>query len=120
LNLNGYQAADWLRENCRVDVGLSDHRRILATLSTADDEGTADRLLDAMRRLVAAAPALPAAKTVQLPNPTAFEVEPVLTLRDALFGPTRTVPIAEAVGQVCAEQITPYPRSSPANASPPS
>jgi arginine/lysine/ornithine decarboxylase len=114
LNLNGYQAADWLRENCRVDVGLSDHRRILATLSMADDAGTADRLLDAMRRLVAAAPALPAAKTVQLPDPTAFEVEPVLTPRDAFFGPTCTVPVAEAVGQVCAEQITPYPPGIPA------
>jgi hypothetical protein len=32
LGVTGYQAADWLRENCRVDVGLSDHRRILATL----------------------------------------------------------------------------------------
>jgi arginine decarboxylase len=114
LGINGYQAADWLRENCRVDVGLSDHRRILATLSMADDAGTADRLLDAVRRLVAAAPALPSAKPVELPDPSAFEVEPVLTPRDAFFGPTRTVPIAEAVGQVCAEQITPYPPGIPA------
>lgn len=114
LGISGYQAADWLRENCRVDVGLSDHRRILATLSMADDAGTADRLLDALRRLVAAAPGLPVAKPVDLPDPSAFEVEPVLTPRDAFFGPTRTVPVAEAVGQVCAEQITPYPPGIPA------
>ena len=37
LGISGYQAADWLRETKAVDVGLSDHRRILATLSMADD-----------------------------------------------------------------------------------
>ncbi len=114
LGINGYQAADWLRENCRIDVGLSDHRRILATLSMADDAHTADRLVDAMQRLIVAAATLPAAKTVDLPNPSAFEVEPVLTPRDAFFGPTRTVAIAESIGQVCAEQVTPYPPGIPA------
>ncbi|MBM2623591.1 ornithine decarboxylase [Actinoplanes sp. LDG1-06] len=114
LGISGYQAADWLRENCRIDVGLSDHRRVLATLSMADDAGTADRLVEAARRLVAAAPALPAAKTVDLPDPSSFEVEPVLTPRDAFFGPTRTVSTHDAVGQVCAEQITPYPPGIPA------
>jgi arginine/lysine/ornithine decarboxylase len=74
----------------------------------ADDAHTADRLLNAMRGLVAAAGTLPAAKTVDLPDPSAFAVEPVLTPRDAFFGPTRTVAINEAVGQVCAEQVTPY------------
>jgi arginine decarboxylase len=114
LGITGYQAADWLRDHCRIDIGLSDHRRVLATLSMADHPGTADRLLDAVQRLVAAAPALPAAKPVDLPDPGAFDVEPVLTPRDAFFGPTRTVPIADAVGQVCAEQVTPYPPGIPA------
>jgi len=45
---SGYQASDWLRENCHVDLGMSDHRRVLATMSFADDKHTADRLVDAM------------------------------------------------------------------------
>lgn len=45
---SGYQAADWLRENCQVDVGMSDHRRILATMSVADGSDTAGRLLHAL------------------------------------------------------------------------
>jgi arginine/lysine/ornithine decarboxylase len=114
LGITGYQAADWLRENCRVDVGLCDHRRILATLSMADDAGTADRLLAAAQRLVAAASTLPAAKPVGLPDPSSFAVEPVMTPRDAFFGPTRTIPVTDAVGRVCAEQITPYPPGIPA------
>jgi arginine decarboxylase len=47
---SGYQAADWLRENCQLDLGMSDHRRILATMSFADDKQTTDRLIDAMTR----------------------------------------------------------------------
>jgi lysine decarboxylase len=45
---SGYQAADWLRENKQVDMHLSDHRRICACLSFADDKSTTDRLLDAL------------------------------------------------------------------------
>ena len=30
---SGYQTADWLRENCQIDVGMSDHRRVLAVLA---------------------------------------------------------------------------------------
>jgi len=109
----GYQPADWLHANCRVDVGLSDHRRILATLSMADDTATAERLLEAAQRMVGAAPTLPEAKTVDLPDPSSFAAEPVLTPRDAFFGPTRTVPVTDAIGRVCAEQITPYPPGIP-------
>jgi arginine/lysine/ornithine decarboxylase len=48
-----------------------------------------------------------------LPDPSSFEVEPVLTPRDAFFGPTRTVSITDAGGRVCAEQVTPYPPGIP-------
>lgn len=37
LAISGYQAADWLRETHALDMGLSDHRRILATLPMADE-----------------------------------------------------------------------------------
>ncbi len=55
LGVSGYQCADWLRENCRLDVGMSDHRRILATMSMSDDEDTADRLVSALEALSRAA-----------------------------------------------------------------
>jgi len=38
LGASGYDAADWLREHRRIDMGLSDHRRIEATMSLADDD----------------------------------------------------------------------------------
>lgn len=123
LGIGGYQAADWLRGHRHIDVGLGDHQRIEATLSMADDEATAKRLLDALEALVAAAATTPPPDAVHLPDPSGLELETVDLPRDAFFGPACSVPARDAVGQVAAEQITPYPPgsppSSPANESPP-
>jgi arginine decarboxylase len=66
LGISGYQAADWLREHRHIDMGLSDHRRIMATLSMADDDASATRLMDALKALIVAAPTMPAPAPVAL------------------------------------------------------
>jgi len=114
LGISGYQAADWLREHERIDIGLSDHARILATLSMADDESTARRLRSALDALVAAAPQLPRPHPVDLPTPSELELETTERPRDAFFGPAESVPVRDAIGRVAAEQITPYPPGIPA------
>jgi lysine decarboxylase len=113
LGISGYQAADWLRENCRLDVGLSDHARILATMSMADDERTGRRLVDALEQLTAAAPAFPPPSPVHLPDPSGLELETVDLPRDAFFGPVEVIPAQDAIGRIGAEQITPYPPGIP-------
>jgi arginine/lysine/ornithine decarboxylase len=113
LEISGYQAADWLREHERLDMGLSDHRRILATVSMSDDEETIGRLRAALERLVDEAPTLPAPHPVQLPEPTELELETVELPREAFFGPVEDVPARQAIGRVAAEQITPYPPGIP-------
>lgn len=109
-----YQAADWLRENCQIDLGLSDHRRILATMSFADDKRTADRLVDAMTRWRVAAREFERPPSIQLPSPAQLQLETVQLPRDAFFAPSELVPAADAVGRIAAEQITPYPPGIPA------
>lgn len=113
LGISGYQAADWLREHERIDVGLSDHRRILATLSMSDDRQTTARLRDALERLVGEAESLPRPPAIALPDPDKLELEAVDLPRDAFFGPTEDVPSDQVVGRVAAEQITPYPPGIP-------
>ncbi|MFF2028706.1 aminotransferase class I/II-fold pyridoxal phosphate-dependent enzyme [Arthrobacter sp. NPDC058192] len=113
LGISGYQGADWLREHRQLDVGLSDHRRIMATLSMADDEASAQRLMEALKALTEAAPSLPTPAPVALPSPKELELETVVLPRDAFFGPVEDVPAREAVGRVAAEQITPYPPGIP-------
>ncbi len=114
LGISGYQAADWVRAHRAVDLGLSDHRRVEVTLSTADDDDTVERLLRALDGMVAAAAGFPRPPKIDLPSLHDIEMDPVLLPRDAFFGPREDVPVEEAVGRVAAEQITPYPPGIPA------
>jgi lysine decarboxylase len=111
---SGYQAADWLREHKQIDVGMADHRRILATLSFADDKSTTDRLLDALWAWRKAARNFDSPPHIKLPSPAEIQLESVQLPRDAFFGPVEMVPANEAGGRVAAEQITPYPPGIPA------
>ncbi len=113
LGVSGYDAADWLRQHQRLDMGLTDHRRIEATLSLADDDQTAARLISALRALTEHAGTLPPARPVELPSAAELELEPAMLPRDAFFAPTETVPADQAAGRICAEQITPYPPGIP-------
>jgi arginine decarboxylase len=111
---SGYQAADWLREHRHLDVGLSDHRRILATLSMADDALTASRLVDGLTAWRSAADDFEPPPTINLPSPDELQLVTAQLPRDAFFGPTEMVPADEASGRIAAEQITPYPPGIPA------
>ncbi|SEH52400.1 Arginine/lysine/ornithine decarboxylase [Mycolicibacterium rutilum] len=111
---SGYQAHDWLRAHKKIDLGMSDHRRILATMSFADDKDTAERLLDALWAWRKAAEDLEPAPPMRLPSPTEIQLETRQLPRDAFFGRVEQVPTTEASGRVCAEQITPYPPGIPA------
>jgi arginine/lysine/ornithine decarboxylase len=113
LAVSGYQAADWLRANHSVDVGLSDHRRIEAQLSIADDASTARLLLAALQDLTRAAIDLPQPPQVELPASGDLEREAVVLPREAFFSRTEDVAPDKAVGRICAEQITPYPPGIP-------
>ncbi|WP_458116006.1 aminotransferase class I/II-fold pyridoxal phosphate-dependent enzyme [Arthrobacter sp. D2-10] len=113
LEISGYQATDWLRENCRLDIGTNDHRRIEAVISVADDKDTADRLLAGLRALSTAAADLPRPSAVVIPSEADLYLETVMLPRDAFFGPVENVPVEEAAGRIAAEMATPYPPGVP-------
>lgn len=106
---SGYQAADWLREHCQIDVGMSDHRCIVATLSFADGKDAAERLVDALWLWRSAAANFDTPPPIALPAPKDIQLESVMAPREAFFAPVQQVPAHQAVGRVAAEQITPYP-----------
>lgn len=111
---SGYQAADWLRAHAHIDVGMSDHRRILATLSMADDTETLGRLTDALRAWRTAAEGFEPPPSIALPSPEDLQLESVELPRDAFFGRVEAVATDSAAGRIAAEQITPYPPGIPA------
>lgn len=111
LGASGYQCADWLRSHQDLDVGLHDHRRILATLSIGDDDSTATRLVDALLAMssVEFRPPPP----VRVPSAEELQLDSVMSPRDAFFGPIEDVPAERAADHIAAEQITPYPPGIP-------
>jgi arginine/lysine/ornithine decarboxylase len=113
LGITGYQAGDWIRANCHVDVGATDTRRINARITHADDGETEQRLIAALRALVARAGEIEPPPAVDLPAPRALELEQVMRPRDAFFARVEQVPVAEAVGRIAAELVSPYPPGVP-------
>jgi lysine decarboxylase len=105
---------DWIRQHCQLDLHVGDHRRMVATMSFADDHHTVDRLVTALRQWREAARDFEAPPRIDLPSPEELELDTVILPRDAFFGATEMVPAEEAAGRVSAEQITPYPPGIPA------
>ncbi|WP_149826724.1 aminotransferase class I/II-fold pyridoxal phosphate-dependent enzyme [Streptomyces tailanensis] len=113
LGTSGYAAVDRLRAHRQVDLGLGDHRRVVAQLTQADTEETCGALLDALTELVKQRGSLPSPPPIRLPTPEGLELAEVMSPRDALFGPVEEVPVAQAVGRVAAEPASPYPPGVP-------
>lgn len=110
---SGYDVNEWLRANHRVDLGLSDHRHVVAQITVADDEETVDRLVTALGDLVGHVEEIVPARPVEIPPPGELELEQALLPRDAFFGPIEKVPVEHAAGRVAAETISPYPPGVP-------
>jgi arginine/lysine/ornithine decarboxylase len=118
LGMTGFAAADWLRENKQIHLELSDHRRVMALITYADDDAAIDRLIDAVRALVDAHHGKSGDGFVipNVPDPADLRMETVVSPRDAFLGRTEMVPWREAPGRVSAEMICPYPPGIPVTA----
>jgi arginine/lysine/ornithine decarboxylase len=114
LGILGYQAAEWLRTECHVDLAAADTRRVQAQISLADDDETEQRLLDAVSTLVQGVDSIDRPDPVDLPPPGALELEMAMRPRDAFFAPVEQVPADKAAGRIAAELISPYPPGVPA------
>ncbi|MFH8840570.1 aminotransferase class I/II-fold pyridoxal phosphate-dependent enzyme [Streptomyces sp. NPDC017868] len=114
LHVTGYRAADWLRRTHRVNLHVSDHRRLSAQLTHADDEATTGILLTALTDLAAHAPRLRTGQPVDVPSPAGLRLEQAVLPRDAFFGRTEQIPWERAQGRIAAEMLTPYPPGIPA------
>lgn len=114
LGTTGYRAADWLRAHHQINLHVSDHRRISAQLSHADDEESARTLLTAVRELVENVDSIRPAATVEVPDPPRLRLSQDMLPRDAFFGRVEQVDLPKAAGRIAAEMLTPYPPGIPA------
>jgi arginine/lysine/ornithine decarboxylase len=111
--ISGYAADVWLRERHRVTVEMSDHRRIVALLSIADDESSVGHLVGAIRELSESRCERTETRRALPHDSVTLQTESVLTPREAFFADVESVPLHQARGRLAAEVITPYPPGIP-------
>ncbi|AEV85619.1 lysine decarboxylase [Actinoplanes sp. SE50] len=111
LGITGYQARDWLQAEKRLTVQLGDARRVVCSLTYADDDAAIDRLTEALEELAAKPPAADR-PAPHLPDLEKLNLEQAMGPREAYFA--RTEQVADPAGRISAEMISPYPPGVPA------
>lgn len=117
LGLTGYQAERLLRDRFAIAPEMSDTAGLVCLVTVGDTPEGIQHLVHAIaslclhQRTGSAAP-VPSA----CPRVAGEAIAPgrqALTPREAYFAPTRVVPLPQAVGEVAAEAVIPYPPGIP-------
>ena len=110
LGLTGLAAEKILRHEMKIQCELSDAANVLFLLTFADDESTVAKLVDALKIL-----STRTQKKISLPPPILSREISSATLspRETFYAPTTTVKLRDAVGKICAEEVTFYPPGIP-------
>ena len=111
LGITGYQAKQWLQSQWSLAVQLGDARRVVCSLTYADDDAAIERLGDALERLAADPPA-PDRPSPMIPDLEQLNLQQAMSPREAFFAVTEQV--GDPVGRIAAEMISPYPPGVPA------
>ncbi|MBF1999454.1 MAG: aminotransferase class I/II-fold pyridoxal phosphate-dependent enzyme [Synechococcales cyanobacterium M58_A2018_015] len=109
LGLTGFEADTILHQILNVTAELPCRTHLTFVLSLGNTAADIETLIQACRTL-AARPLSPLPPCPITPPPRPITA---LTPRDAFFAPAQAVPIAQAIGQVSAELICPYPPGIP-------
>lgn len=104
---NGLELSDTLYARFGVACEMADRHNLVCIVTPADLTENLSRLEQA---LDACAPGVPLAPSVFAAPPASVRR---CSVRKALLSPGRPVPLTEAVGEVCARPITPYPPGIP-------
>ena len=110
----GETAAEWMEHERGVVAEMADDRFVVFILTAADSPADLDRLERAIVDCAThfATHSDPDAPPASEP-PTPPTPERAVSMRDALFSPTETITLADAVDRVAAEILAPYPPGVP-------
>lgn len=116
LTVSGYEADDFLNDEHKVSMGLSDESHLLATFTVGNGRSDANALVSAMESLADWArdrskrhDGVPKG----LPRYNELRTELAMTPAEASFAPSEFVPLRRAVGRVSSAMISPYPPGVP-------
>jgi arginine decarboxylase len=110
--VSGFEVARRLRDEWRLQPEMADARNVLFLVGQGNTAGQVKRLVTAIRRLERDYRGLVAARPPR-PLPALEPAAALLSPREAVLGRSRRVPLSEAVGEICAELLCPYPPGVP-------
>lgn len=114
LGLTGFAVEHLLRETYAVQPEMSDLISVVCIVSLADTQASIDRLVAAFAD-ISRTHGRPGSAGAGLRSSGAA-IDPgrqALSPREAFFAPARAVPLGDAVGEVSAELVIPYPPGIP-------
>jgi arginine/lysine/ornithine decarboxylase len=116
LKVSGYEADDYLEQEHKVAMGLSDETHLLATFTIGNGRRDTNALISAMRSLADWArdrtkrhDGVPKG----LPRLDELAAELAMTPSEAFFAPSEFVPLKRAVGRISSAMVSPYPPGVP-------
>ena len=131
LNLNGFLADEILHEKYGVTCELPSHQNLTFIFTHGTTDEDCDRLIESLKQLatrhpISQAKESPSIDSIKSPNPTdlkvpltkgdlggSFTQTPNLSPREAFFAPTQMLPTAQAIGNLSADFLCPYPPGIP-------
>ena len=114
MGITGFEAEDALRHRFHINPEASDLVSIVCFITVGDSRESIERLVHAFETLSrenAGRP--PIATNLRSSGSVIRPGIQVMTPRDAFFAPSRAVPLKEAVDQVSADLVIPYPPGIP-------
>lgn len=119
LGLNGVELERTLRYRFQIQPEMSDMRNIVLVITPGHSSSDLDKLEKALTEIAASPHGWLSAQGVKAPLQKAASLdfpgfpELVISPRQAYFSPTKYISWEQALGEVCAELITPYPPGIP-------
>ncbi len=110
--MNGYTFAQSLAHEHNVYGEFVDPRHIICSVTIADDQQRIDYLLAALRAVAAKGTRSAVQSSGSVLNPPNLP-QMVINPRQANFASSKRITLSQAIGQICAEQIMPYPPGIP-------
>lgn len=112
LGMTGFEAFKILKDEFNMQMELAETYVVLGIVGVGDDEGTINRLVEALEGLSSRYYGKREPLTVMMGD---FFHKPksVINPRDAWYAPKRLVKLTESVGEVCGESVMIYPPGIP-------
>lgn len=108
---NGFEFYQLLRKEYGIDGEFSDLKHVICSLTIGDTELSVMKLLNALKS-ISEKPSGKPVRDYEVTPPAALP-EMALSPREAYFVPSKPVRLDTAMGQICAENIIPYPPGIP-------